>query len=334
MSGLPTVTWMIPVLNGMPYLPLTLKSIENQSYKDYQVVLWDNGSTDGSLEEARRWIPSRLPGTVVADRPLPLGLARAAMMRECESEFCALIDADDTSEPDRLEKQIAFMREHPEVAVLGTHLRKMNSKGDDLGPFTIYPLTSDQIVQEMLLQNAIGQPSALVRRAPVLAVGNYRDFSPTHVEDYDLWLRMAAAGYQLANLPDFLVNYRIHDKSTTHRSMAANRLDTQMRKCLAEAAPTLYGVSRETMELLSLKKSTYAAPAIERIARHLGDEKAIWKSAYFQHSARYLIGKTDLRTRAIVAFKSRGTVGVFREAANVVLDCARYLRDAILRKKG
>ena len=131
---------MIPVLNGMPYLTQTLASIDRQTFRDFQVILWDNGSTDGTVEEARRWIPERLAGKVVADRPLPLGAARAAMVSEVETDWCALVDSDDVNKPDRLEKQMRFLREHPEIDVLGSQINQLNSAGEKSG--TVQPLSA------------------------------------------------------------------------------------------------------------------------------------------------------------------------------------------------
>jgi glycosyltransferase involved in cell wall biosynthesis len=74
------LTVILPVLNAMPYLTEALASLEAQTFRDFEVCLWDNGSTDGSLEEARRWIPGRLKGRVVADRPLPLHECFARML--------------------------------------------------------------------------------------------------------------------------------------------------------------------------------------------------------------------------------------------------------------
>lgn len=82
------VTCLLPVKNGMPYLPETLASLQRQTREAWAVFAWDNGSTDGTIEELRRWIPSRLPGTVIIDKPMPLGECRAEMVRRASTEFC------------------------------------------------------------------------------------------------------------------------------------------------------------------------------------------------------------------------------------------------------
>ena len=84
------VTWLLPIKDGMPFLPETLASIEAQTYQDWEVLAWDNGSTDGTIQELKRWIPSRLPGRVVTDCPLGLGLSLAQMVLRADTELCAL----------------------------------------------------------------------------------------------------------------------------------------------------------------------------------------------------------------------------------------------------
>ena len=121
------VTWIMPVKNGMPYLPLTLESIASQTYKNHSIIVWDNGSTDGTVEELRRWIPSRIPGLVVTDRVMSVGRSLAALVEATNTELCARIDADDINQPILLEKQVAHMRAHPEVVALGSQVRLIDA---------------------------------------------------------------------------------------------------------------------------------------------------------------------------------------------------------------
>jgi GT2 family glycosyltransferase len=320
-----SVTWMIPVLNGMPYLSATLASIQSQTFQDFQVVIWDNGSTDGTLGILSEWIPAKLPGRVVTGRPMPLGLSRAAMIAESDSELCALIDADDINDPTRLEKQFEFLKQHPDVAVVGTQLNQLSPDGVNLGPLTEYPLAHAEIVQELLVSNPIGQPSVLLRRSHVLEAGNYRDFSPTHVEDYDLWLRMAGKGFRLANLPESLVNYRVHEQSTTRMSIKARRLEGEMDRRLSEAAPALFGVDGQTMLQLRQRVHPHAIHALRQIAEHIGGEENPWRSQIFYKAARSMIADRDLRSRIGAALENRGSRGALSEAKSIGKTALRSL---------
>jgi glycosyltransferase EpsE len=101
-----SLTVILPVLNAIPYLHEALASLKAQTFKDFEVCLWDNGSTDGSVEEARRWIPERLPGRVVIGNPLHLQECLARMVEEAKTEFVARMDGDDICMPDRFQQQI------------------------------------------------------------------------------------------------------------------------------------------------------------------------------------------------------------------------------------
>jgi len=204
------VTCMMPVKNGMPYLRQTLASIEAQTYPYIRILAWDNGSTDGSVEELRRWIPHRIPGRIVADRPMRLGASRAQMVLMATSELCACVDADDISLPDRLKRQVEFMRANPAVAAVGANMQMIDEHGHDLPGAWVFPEHDGEIRWRLRFCNAINQPTVMFRRSAVLAVGNYRNIKPG--QDYDLWLRMAER-FRLANLPDRLVRYRKHPAS-------------------------------------------------------------------------------------------------------------------------
>jgi GT2 family glycosyltransferase len=317
----PRVTWMIPVLNGMPYITQTLASIEAQTFKPAQIIVWDNGSSDGTIQEVARWIPARLPGILVSARPLPLGLARAAMVNLCTTEFAALIDADDVNHPDRLERQMQFMDAHPDVAVVGAQLRRINSLGEPIGCFGDYPLKHEYIVQEMLRSNPIGQPSVLFRRAAVIASGNYRDFP---VEDYDLWLRMAGAKYRLANLPERLIDYRVHERSTTQKSITANRLETECTPRLCEAAPLLFGCSSGVMSKLKSRQHPLAILPLVKIAEHIRCGEDPWKSEIFCRAARTMIHGGDAVSRTFVAVAEGGLAKGIAEVGATARDMIRF----------
>ena len=301
----PTVTWAIAVRNGMPYLPQALASIERQTIRDFTLLAWDNGSTDGTIDELHRWIPARLPGSVITGQAMPLGLSRAEMVRRCHTEFIALADADDVNDPRRLQCQLDFMREHPGIAVLGTQVRKIDAVGVDHGVCWDYPLTHTEIVAGLLATNTIAQPSVIFRRDAVLAAGNYRNFSPTP-EDYELWLRLAAQGFRLANLPQPLVGYRVHQKSTTQQAIARQQLETAMIQVLMETGPALFDSPPRTLERLRRRRSWCALPALNQIATHLdrawaNEGYAAWRSPAFLNASRSLLWKGDVLSRLVVA---------------------------------
>lgn len=210
MQSCPPITWMLTVRNGMPHLPLTLKSIAEQTYNNHKIIAWDGGSTDGTIQELQRWIPSRINGVVIADRPMRIGPTRAAMLSMADTELCAVLDGDDISLPRRLEAQVEFMTEHPEVGVLGTQTQFIDADGKPVSGWHYY--TDDaQMRWSARWRCPFLHSSVMLRRRVVLAAGNYRDFV---WEDSDLWLRLSSKT-EFHNLPMILAQYRHQPASTT-----------------------------------------------------------------------------------------------------------------------
>ncbi len=206
------ITWLMPVKNGMPYLPETLASIEAQTYRDWEVLVWDNGSTDGTLEELRKWIPSRLPGRIIHDQPLSLGNSLARLVETAGTELCARIDADDVNYPERLELQVAFLREHTEVALVGGDVELIDENGRFVPGAWTSKYRDAEIRWRLRWKNSLNHTTILFRRSAVLAAGNYTDCMPC--EDHDLWLRIALIA-EVANMPRVLAKYRLLSSSVT-----------------------------------------------------------------------------------------------------------------------
>ncbi len=201
----------MPVLNGMPFLRELLDSLVAQTYPNHEIIVWDNGSTDGSVELLKAYIPSRIAGRVVVGQPLPLGVCRGRLMEIAQTDLCAAIDADDVHHPTRLARQVAYMRDNPSVVALGCLPKVIDDNGNPL-PDWKYPVEDAEIRWRTRWQSSLNAPSTLVRRDAVLRAGNYRNLSTA--EDFDLWMRMAQIG-SMHNLPDPLVHYRRHFSNTT-----------------------------------------------------------------------------------------------------------------------
>ncbi len=260
------VTWLLPVKNGMPYLPAALESIAAQTFTDWEIIAWVNGSDDGTLEELRHWIPSRLPGRIVADRPGSYGRAMAEMTRMADTELCAIVHADDVNAPERLAVQTAFLDAHPEVAVAGGAYSVIDGEGRQISAAGHVYKRHDDIVNYMIQNTAIGCPTALFRRAAVLEAGNHRDIAL--VEDYDLWLRLAAR-HRLANVENCVLHYRVHERSATQEAVAADRVAPAANACFYAHASALYGLGERDAVRLRERRHPFALGPLLRAARHL-----------------------------------------------------------------
>jgi glycosyltransferase involved in cell wall biosynthesis len=206
------ITWLMPVRNAMPFLRETLASIAAQTYTKSEILVWDVESDDGTLEELRRWIPSRIPGTIFCGRSQSVGKISAFLVEQARTELCARIDADDINEPTRLEKQVAHMRAHPEVVALGTQVRLIDAQGDPLPGKWDCPLDDAEVRWRTRWQSGLVHPAVMFRKDAVLRAGNYGNI--VGIEDCELWIRLCPFG-EITNLPDVLLSYRRHSSSVS-----------------------------------------------------------------------------------------------------------------------
>jgi glycosyltransferase involved in cell wall biosynthesis len=303
------ITWLIPVKNGMPYLTETLASIQAQTFTNWEVLVWDNGSTDGTIEELKRWIPNILPGRLVIEEPLTLGGSLARMVEICETEICARIDADDINLPERLETQLKFLSTHPEIAVLGSWMYTIDESGKKSSDICSVPLNHNDIINTMITGNAMAHPSVIFKRSAVLNVGNYRDlyfqkWNEVNIEDFDLWLRISQC-YRLENINIPLVKYRVHHGSTTQIAIKENRMNQAVNNCLLENSPLAFGCSESNMRLLRERNHPFAIRSILQIAKHLqqihgGTLMERLSSPSFIYSAKKLVSYKDIISRLLI----------------------------------
>lgn len=199
----PQITVLLPVYNGEQYIAEAVTSILEQTYTDFELLVMDDGSTDGTPQvlapfaarDARVRLYRRENRGLIAT--LNEGLAMAS------TELVARMDADDHAMPERLALQKAFMDAHPQVAVCGTGMEMYESGR------VVTPRYSAPFDVLCLFGSPLAHPTVMFRRSVVLGLGGYAADMPAG-EDYDLWCRIAAAGYSMDNLPQTLLRYREH----------------------------------------------------------------------------------------------------------------------------
>lgn len=258
--SIPRVSVIMPVYNGGRFLASALDSVLAQTFRDFELIALDDGSTDGSgdvldnyasLDSRMRVIHQANQGLVSA---LNLGLELAI------GEYIARMDADDLCSPIRFEKQVACLDAHPAISVLGTQTHTIHSDGHSLG-ISQYPLTPFLLRWTMLLHSAIAHPTIMARRERLLHYGGY-EAEYAHAEDYALWTRMAITD-DLANLPDVLFTYR----------WSNNNISTRYRSVQLMKSASI--VQRYTRALLSVDVSLEQAKSVSDpvVATRLADLK-------------------------------------------------------------
>jgi glycosyltransferase involved in cell wall biosynthesis len=206
------VSIVMAVRDGVAHLPAAFDSVLAQTLRDWELVIVDDGSTDGTaawLEERARQ-DARM--RVIHQAGAGQGSARLRALRWCRGEYIANLDADDAMLPHRLEFQVRFLDCHPEIGLLGSAAELIDQRGQAYCTY-ILP-TSDAELRQLLKQDNPFFHSAMMFRADILARAGAYDRSFTVAEDYDLWLRLAQH-CRIATLPAPLIQYRTHAQSVS-----------------------------------------------------------------------------------------------------------------------
>jgi glycosyltransferase involved in cell wall biosynthesis len=210
----PAVSVLMPVRNCAAYLDRALQSLAAQTFEDFEIVVVDNGSTDGTAEILREWgyREKRLRAFRLRRPSLSGSLNHAAA--KARAPLLARLDGDDIAFPHRLAVQVAEMSRRPGLGLLGSAAELIDSEGRHIG--RLHRPLGDRQLRRFLEQGcAFVHSSIVMRREVFLAAGGYRP-GLNVAEDYDLWLRIAELA-EIANLPEPLVRYRIHTQSATAR---------------------------------------------------------------------------------------------------------------------
>jgi glycosyltransferase involved in cell wall biosynthesis len=228
----PAVSVVLPVYNGKAYLRAAVDSILAQTFVDFELIAVDDGSRDNSLSILQQYA-ARDGRVKVISRP-NTGIAGALNdgIAAARAPLLARMDADDIALPTRFEKQVEFLREHPEVVLLGSRVLLVDPYDSPVYE-SDHKVDHDAIAKSMLagVGWSVVHPAAMMRTAAVRAAGGYRaDRVPS--EDLDLFLRLIETG-RAANLPEVLLRYRQHSSSANHTRVAEQ--DRNKRAILTEA---------------------------------------------------------------------------------------------------
>jgi len=216
-TAVPAVSWLLCTHVVDEKFRLAVMSCLQQSFADFELVLVINGAAAQQASQvARDWFgqDARVRIFTTAVRHLIFSLSLG--LHHARADLVARMDSDDLSAPDRLMRQVAFMREHPEVAVLGSAYDIINANGEPEQTITL-PETDAAVRRALLWGNPLCHPSVMFRRQVVLDVGGY--LGGLHAEDYDLWLRLAAdPALKFANLAVVCLGYRSVGVGTARRA--------------------------------------------------------------------------------------------------------------------
>lgn len=207
---MPAVTIGLAVYNAERYLKECVDSIIAQTFKDFEVIAVLDAPQDESETVLRRCADTRFR-ILINEKNIGQGPSANIILREAQCSLIARMDADDIMLPERIERQFAYMTEHPEIAVLGSHFDLIDQHGKVTEQGPGYPLDHEGIVETFRVKGVMHHPTVMYRKEKIMEAGAY-DPELRYAEDLSLWLRCMIRGHKFANLPDTLLHYRIHNE--------------------------------------------------------------------------------------------------------------------------
>lgn len=251
----PEVTIVMPAYNAEAYIGETIDSLLQQSFSNFELLVIDDGSTDATADRVKPFLKDGRVRYIAQANQGPSS-ARNVGIRMARGKYITCMDADDLSSAERLEKQLAFLNENPDVGVCGTWARTMGAQVRDMCP----PIEDRAIRAQMLFDNCFIHSSVMMRAAILEQVDPV--YRAMLAEDYDLWDRLSKLT-RMHNIPEKLILYRMH----------AAQASEQKSEQVSEGAMAVR--RRRMRELLGREISIYEEQSLRRLLSHHGGSEHV-----------------------------------------------------------
>jgi Glycosyl transferase family 2 len=240
----PKVSIVIPAYNAMTYLPDTLASVFQQTFRDFEILLVDDGSTDSLPIWVAQTVSERVK--LIYQPNQGLSAARNTGIMHSESEYIAFLDADDLWHPTKLAQQVQWLDAHPTIGLIYNWTAQIDAAGNPTGR-VLGSAIAGNILPQMLQRNIIDCPSSvLVRRQCFDRVGLF-DRTLRSVEDWEMWIRIAAT-HPIAVICQPLVYYRQHPSNMSKNwRVMEQSFDRVITKAFASAPPELQDLKPKSL---------------------------------------------------------------------------------------
>lgn len=226
----PLVTVVLAAFNGEAFLSEAIESVIDQTVSEWNLIIVDDGSTDRTSQLAEHFAARDSRISVLRRQNGGVASARNAGVEAAATKWIALLDQDDVFRRDKLERQLRFLEENPDVKCLGSWGVRIGRAGKQLGTFRVGPVTEADYNEKRTAGRLIYllAASAVFDRELAMALGGFRS-EPGGTDDIELWSRIADA-HQVRALPEELVFYRVHAGSESASKLFVQRLNTERIK--------------------------------------------------------------------------------------------------------
>ncbi len=201
----PIISVIMPVYNTAKYLNEAIESILNQTFTDFEFIIIDDCSTDGSLEIIKSYDDKRI---ILIENEFNKGYVFGLnyAISIARGKYIARMDSDDISVSYRFKRQFDFLEENTRVTICGSFMEIVHN----YEPIN-YPISHDEIKVQFLDNSCLAHPSVMFRKSFIIENNLIYDENMTPAEDYDLWTKIASINAFFSNIPERLVKYRVHE---------------------------------------------------------------------------------------------------------------------------
>lgn len=292
------VTVLMPVYNGEKYVKSAIDSILNQTFKDFQLLVIDDGSTDSSIDIIKQYSDERL---VFIQNEKNLGIVDTLNrgFSLIDSKYIARMDSDDIAYPTRLEEQVKYMDNNTNIAVSGTSVLVFNEKGLEN---KLYVKTSPRELRtELLFKSPLMHPTVILRNEVLMKYSLEYNKKYVATEDYGLWQNIAEKE-DIGNLKEILLRYRDNELGISHNARKNVEERDQMHiflhdeflsSCLKltlsdEELMFWRRFNTSRIDLMNVQEQNKLSDLIEKIGKKINDKSL---------STKYFNNRVSLRFR-------------------------------------
>jgi len=247
------VSLILSAFNAERYLNKSIESILNQTMPHFEFIIINDGSTDNSLEIIKHY---KKDGRIkLINNKVNLGLTKSLNigLKNSKGKYIARMDADDISMPYRLETEVNFLENNPEIALIGSYYYLID-ENDKIIKEIKHPLEYEDIKWYLLFDNCFGHSTVMFRRELLNKVGYYSE-KYKYAQDYEYWVRISEK-YKVKNLDKFLVKIRTHPQNITSLS-SNNQLDFSLEVSKQQIKKYIKVNHISNHDILILRKIAY-----------------------------------------------------------------------------
>lgn len=231
----PLVSVIIPMYNAQEYIVESLESILNQTYKNIEIIIIDDASTDNSVNLVKQYTDDRI--TLLCNRHnLRQSKTRNKLLDISKGKYIANMDADDISMPDRIQKQVEYMEKNKDVDICGTNAVIVGKK---TARYINNPIEDYKIKEMLNYMDALAHPTVMFRRSSLKKMNLCYDENYRYAQDYKFWCDAKEKGANFHNIPEYLFKYRMSENNVSGKHAYEQRMFAD--KVIVENIYRVYG---------------------------------------------------------------------------------------------